>query len=90
MQINESYRSSLISKLREMTSSKVSSMLLALLFLVLVFPHMDKALAEKKEAEHPDQLTSVQGIGRRLLRVPKVYSCPSYLCKRRRTPPRKF
>ncbi|RID71070.1 hypothetical protein BRARA_C03031 [Brassica rapa] len=85
MHINESYRSSLISKLREMTSSKVSSMLLVLLLLVLVFPHMDKAL---EEADHPDQLTTVQGIGRRaLLRVSKVPTCPAYLCNRRRTPP---
>ncbi|CAN7009772.1 unnamed protein product [Brassica rapa subsp. trilocularis] len=33
-----------------MTSSKVSSMLLVLLLLVLVFPHMDKALGEKSTA----------------------------------------
>ncbi|CAN7087151.1 unnamed protein product [Brassica oleracea var. botrytis] len=32
-----------------MTSSKVSSMLLFLLLLVLVFPHMDKALGEKRQ-----------------------------------------
>ncbi|WZY83265.1 hypothetical protein YC2023_029649 [Brassica napus] len=77
MHINESYRSSLISKLREMTSSKVSSMLLVLLLLVLVFPHMDKAL---EEAEHPYQLTTVQGIGRRALLGFRP-SCPAFLCK---------
>ncbi|CAN6937667.1 unnamed protein product [Brassica oleracea] len=79
-----------------MASSKVSSMLLFLLLLVLVFPHMDKALGEKRQlhelkgTEHPDQLMTV---GRRLLfRIPR---CPPSLCKprpirippRRRTPP---
>ncbi|CAG7881996.1 unnamed protein product [Brassica rapa] len=63
-----------------MTSSKVSSMLLVLLLLVLVFPHMDKALGEKKEAEHPYQLTTVQGIGRRALLGFRP-SCPAFLCK---------
>ncbi|CAN7008838.1 hypothetical protein IGI04_011131 [Brassica rapa subsp. trilocularis] len=54
-----------------MAFSKVSSMLVFLLLLVLVFPHMDKALGEQmqhrklKETEHPDQLVTVQ---RRALR----------------------
>ncbi|CAF2063399.1 unnamed protein product [Brassica napus] len=53
-----------------MASSKVSSMLLFLLLLVLVFPHMDKALGEERQlhelkgTEHPDQLMTV---GRSLL-----------------------
>ncbi|KAF8099407.1 hypothetical protein N665_0244s0009 [Sinapis alba] len=54
-----------------MASCKVSSMLVFLLLLVLVFPQMDKALGEQmqhrklKETEHPDQLVTVQ---RRVLR----------------------
>ncbi|CAF2063387.1 hypothetical protein Bca4012_101222 [Brassica carinata] len=74
-----------------MASSKVSSMLLFLLLLVLVFPHMDKALGEERQlhelkgTEHPDQLMTV---GRSLLfRIPP---CPPSLCKPRpiRIPPR--
>ncbi|CAN6937666.1 unnamed protein product [Brassica oleracea] len=76
-------------------------MLLFLLLLVLVFPHMDKALGEKKTVprtygfgvegtEHPDQLMTV---GRSLLF--RILTCPPSLCKtrpirippRRRTPP---
>ncbi|CAN6937653.1 unnamed protein product [Brassica oleracea] len=74
-----------------MASSKVSSMLLFLFLLVLVFPHMDKALGEKRQlhelkgTEHSDQLMTV---GRSLLfRIPR---CPPSLCKPRpiRIPPR--
>ncbi|KAJ0233219.1 hypothetical protein HA466_0284370 [Hirschfeldia incana] len=48
-----------------MAFSKVSSILLFLLFLALVFPHMDKALGEqmqhrKLKTEHSDQLGQVQ------------------------------
>ncbi|KAL0711920.1 hypothetical protein Bca4012_018898 [Brassica carinata] len=60
-----------------MASSKVSSMLLFLLLLVLVFHKMDKALGEQiqlsnrklKETEHHDQLTAGQ---RRVLRASDV------------------